>query len=83
MAKKSFQVSWKTWEGRRSETVSHEEFCNKYAHLLEPGTIGDYIRELINDSKPGASFGWNEEEGMVTIKHLRNSEPAHRRIEGE
>ena len=71
MAKKSFKVSWKTWEGRRAETVTYTEFCNKYAHLLEPGTIGDAIRRLINDSNPGSSFGWNEEEGMVTIKHLR------------
>ena len=70
MKDKTFKVSWKTWEGRRSEIVSYAEFCEGYAHLLEDDLFGDFIRELINDSNSGSSFGFNEEEGMVTIKRV-------------
>ena len=68
---KVFRVSWRTWEGRKSEEVTYREFYERYPHLTESdGMIGSELKRLANRN-PGSSFGWNEEEGMVTVKRIK------------
>ena len=70
---KVFRVSWRTWEGRKSEKVTYREFYEKYSHLTErDDEIASELKTLTDaDRNPGSSFGWNEEEGMVTVKRIK------------
>jgi len=65
---KRFKVSWKTWEGRKSETVSYKDFYKKYSHLCDP--YGKYIKELTDIDNVGSTFSFYEEEGRATIKRV-------------
>ena len=71
MMDKVFKVSWATWDGRKSEKITYDEFYEKYSYLTNSdGITASLLRKLTDKNNKGSSVTWNEEEGNVTITRI-------------